>query len=78
MDYDIALELFTDNKIRCLAPLLVGKMNEALNYDLKFDSTLPKIFGLPALPKGTSEIEDTLNLERFDFLNSYVAKFDLF
>ena len=52
LDYDIALELFAANEIRCLAPLFVGKMNEVINYDLIFDSTLPEIFGLPALPKG--------------------------
>jgi len=32
-------------------------MNEALDYNLKFDSTLPKILGFPELPKGSNIVE---------------------
>lgn len=52
MDYEVAMEILEANSVSYLKPLFVGKMNDALNYDLKFDSTLPKILGLPALPKG--------------------------
>ena len=54
LDYDVAMEIFAANDIFYLKPLFTGPMNEALNYDLKFDSTIPKIYGLPALPKGKS------------------------
>eukprot|EP00795_Rhopilema_esculentum_P014123 gene14123-5117_t len=32
-------------------------MNEALNYSLAFDSTLPGLIGLPPLPKGSNRAE---------------------
>jgi len=52
LDCDVAMEIFVANDIFHLKPLFTGPMNEALNYELKFDSTIPKIYGLPALPKG--------------------------
>ena len=56
LDYDVALEIFKTYEIFHLKPLFVGRMNEALDYNLKFDSTLPKILGFPELPKGKRHI----------------------
>lgn len=52
MDYEVAMEILKANGVSYLEPLFVGKMNDVINYDLKFDSTMPNILGLPALPKG--------------------------
>ena len=49
MDYEVAMEILKANGVSYLEPLFVGKMNDALNYDLKFDSTMPNILGLPAI-----------------------------
>ncbi|XP_066910287.1 RNA-editing ligase 2, mitochondrial-like isoform X2 [Clytia hemisphaerica] len=57
LDYDVALDVFKTYEIFHLKPLFVGKMNEALDYNLKFDSTLPKILGFPELPKGSNIVE---------------------
>lgn len=57
LDYDIVMELFEAHGIFHLKPLFKGPMNEALNYDLKFDSTIPAIFNMPAFPKGSNIVE---------------------
>lgn len=52
LDYDVAMDIFKEYEVVYLKPLFKGPINEALNYDLKFDSTIPKLMGLPELPKG--------------------------
>ena len=46
------MEIFDTNGIFHLKPLFIGSMKEALEYNIKFDSTIPKIYGLPTLPEG--------------------------
>ncbi|XP_057316467.1 uncharacterized protein LOC130657490 isoform X3 [Hydractinia symbiolongicarpus] len=57
VDADAALKIFDDLGILYIKPLFIGPMNEALNYKLGFDSTIPSILGLPPLEKGTNKAE---------------------
>uniref|UniRef100_A0A7M5UZH0 RNA ligase (ATP) n=1 Tax=Clytia hemisphaerica TaxID=252671 RepID=A0A7M5UZH0_9CNID len=57
LDYEVALEIFKTNEIFHLKPLFVGRINEVFDYNLRFDSTLPKILGYPELPKGSNIVE---------------------
>ena len=52
IDYADAMKIFDDVGILYPKPLFIGKANEAANYDIKFDSAIPKQLGLPPLPKG--------------------------
>jgi len=57
LDYARAQELLTDVQILCVAPLFVGRYEAAMEYDVRFDSTLPRRLGLPALPAGSNPAE---------------------
>ncbi|XP_057316468.1 RNA-editing ligase 1, mitochondrial-like [Hydractinia symbiolongicarpus] len=57
VDGDEALKIFDDLGILYIKPLFIGPMNEALNYGLGFDSTIPAILKLPPLEKGTNKAE---------------------
>lgn len=50
LDYAEAIELFKEVDLLYARPLLIGSFQEALNYPLGFQSTLPALLGLPALP----------------------------
>lgn len=50
LDYEIALKLFQQAGIMAAAPLFIGKYNDALAYNIEFESTIPAILGLPKLP----------------------------
>ena len=54
LDYDVAMDLFERHNISYSKPLFKGPMNQALNWDLDFQSTLPNILGMPALPANTN------------------------
>jgi len=49
--YSEALELLRARGFLVAQPLLVGTLREALDYPLGFDSTIPKLLGLPPLPQ---------------------------
>lgn len=49
-DYDKAIHIFQQVVMMCAEPLFIGKYEEALTYNLGFDSTIPALFGLPKLP----------------------------
>jgi len=57
LDYDVAMGLFEKHHIFYSKPLFRGPMNEALNWDLNFQSTLPKILGMTELPAGSNIAE---------------------
>jgi Rnl2 family RNA ligase len=50
MDYDKALNLFQQVGMMGAEPLFIGRYEEALAYNLQFDSTIPALLGLPKLP----------------------------
>lgn len=47
--YEKAIKLFEAHHIFYAKPLLIGKMQAALNYDIVFNSTIPNQFNLPEL-----------------------------
>lgn len=49
-DYDKALKIFHQVDMMCAEPLFIGKYNEALAYNIEFESTIPALLGLPKLP----------------------------
>ena len=49
-DYDKALKIFQQVGMIGAKPLFIGKYEEALEYNLEFDSTIPSLLGLPQLP----------------------------
>lgn len=53
--YEEAMKVFKAAGINHLQPLFVGGLNAALNYPLKFNSTIPAILGLPPLEKNLTE-----------------------
>ncbi|MBD2338171.1 RNA ligase [Calothrix sp. FACHB-156] len=50
LDYEIALKLFQQVGMMASVPLFIGKYNDALAYNIEFESTIPAILGLPKLP----------------------------
>jgi Rnl2 family RNA ligase len=51
IDYAEAIQLFQVVNLLYAAPLFVGSYQEALNYPVSFQSTLPSLLGLPILPE---------------------------
>jgi len=49
VDYKKAIQLFETHNLLHAKPLLIGKMQAALNYDITFNSTIPKQLNLPEL-----------------------------
>ncbi len=49
-DYDKALKIFQQVGIMGAEPLFIGKYEEAMAYNLEFDSTIPSLLRLPPLP----------------------------
>ncbi|MBD2771109.1 RNA ligase family protein [Iningainema tapete] len=50
LDYDKAIKLFQQVGIMYSQPLFIGRYEEALAYNVEFDSTIPALLGLPKLP----------------------------
>jgi len=57
VDPEESIKIFQSNDINYMKSLFIGKMNEALTYQLGFDSTIPSIYKLPKLPKGSNKAE---------------------
>lgn len=49
MDYETAVSYFEQFGISYVKPLFIGKFNEALNFNIRLDSPVPKELGLPDL-----------------------------
>ncbi len=49
-DFNKALKIFQQVGMMAAEPLFIGKYEEALEYNLEFDSTIPSLLGLPQLP----------------------------
>lgn len=52
LDPETMFEFFEAVEMGYIKPLFVGTINEALNYEIGFDSTIPTLLGYPALQKG--------------------------
>lgn len=55
MDYVDALRLFKDNGILCAEPLFIGKYEQCLSFEFKFESTIPKKLGYPPIKGNIAE-----------------------
>jgi Rnl2 family RNA ligase len=50
LDYDKSLTLLQQVEMMSAQPLFIGKYEEALAYNIEFESTIPATLGLPKLP----------------------------
>ncbi|MCP2732249.1 RNA ligase family protein [Limnofasciculus baicalensis] len=50
LDYDNAIALFQEVGTIYAVPLFMGRYQDALTYNIDFDSTIPALLGLPTLP----------------------------
>jgi Rnl2 family RNA ligase len=55
LDFELVLKACHEADLMCAAPLFVGKYEQALDYELGFDSVLPAKFGLPAIANNKAE-----------------------
>jgi hypothetical protein len=55
LDYESAVSYFTQFEIPYAEPLLIGKFNEALNFNTRINSPIPAQFGLPVLEQNLIE-----------------------
>ncbi len=55
LDYETALLYFKRHNIFCAEPLLIGKFAEALNFNTRINSTIPKQLNLPELAENLIE-----------------------
>ena len=55
MNYDQAMKLFESHKLFYAKPLFTGTLEECFKFDIKINSTIPKLLGLPELPKNQCE-----------------------
>jgi hypothetical protein len=53
------MEFFDASGIPYARPLLVGTYTEAMNFPIRFDSTLPRLLELPGLPGGEKALTTT-------------------
>ncbi len=51
LDYEQAISFFEEVNLFHAAPLFIGSMGEAMDFDIAIPSTLPSLLGLPALAK---------------------------
>ena len=57
LDYVEVIKRCTEVGIFAATPLFVGKYEAAMEREIRFDSTIPRVLGLPALPAGTNLAE---------------------
>jgi len=55
LNYRTAMKLFKKYNIFCAQPLKEGPFDECIKYDIKFNSTIPALLGLPELPQNQCE-----------------------
>ncbi|BAZ17962.1 hypothetical protein NIES4071_98430 [Calothrix sp. NIES-4071] len=55
LDYDITLQVLQEVEMMRAEALFIGKFEQAFNYKIEFESTIPQIFKLPALPANKAE-----------------------
>ncbi len=57
LDFEQAQRILLAAGVPCVAPLFTGSFERATDFSPRFDSTIPKSLGLPALPTGTNLAE---------------------
>lgn len=55
LDYESSVAYFDEFKIFYAKPLLIGKFNEAMNFNIRINSAVPKEFNLPELQNNLIE-----------------------
>ncbi|REC42987.1 RNA ligase family protein [Chryseobacterium sp. 5_R23647] len=55
LDYEISVAYFQQFEIFHAQPLLIGKFNEAMNFNIRMNSSIPKGFNLPELQENLIE-----------------------
>lgn len=55
LDYESSVAYFKEFGIFHAQPLLIGKFNEAMNFNIRINSTIPKEFNLPELQENLIE-----------------------
>lgn len=55
MDYDKCIELFKSSGFLYAEPLVIGTLQDMVNFPLGFESTIPAKLGLPPLPGNIAE-----------------------
>lgn len=55
LDYSTAIEYFEKQNLLYVEPLLIGKLNETLNFDTYINSQIPNKLGLPSLENNLIE-----------------------
>lgn len=55
LDYESSVAYFKQFEIFHAQPLLIGKFNEAMNFNIRINSTIPKEFNLPELQENLIE-----------------------
>lgn len=57
LDFDRALELFAACGLFHARPLVEGTLAECFAFDIRVNSTVPALLGLPPLPRGQNQME---------------------
>lgn len=57
IDWEQARSVLTAANVPCVAPLRIGTYEQATDFPIRFDSTIPATLGLPALPAGSNLAE---------------------
>jgi len=55
VDYEVAMKIFQETDFFYAKPLFVGKYEDCLNFNIRFDSKIYENFGLPVLPANQAE-----------------------
>ena len=55
IDYEISIEAFKLARLLYAKELFIGKFEDAINYEIKFQSTIPKLFNLPEIKNNIAE-----------------------
>lgn len=55
IDYEISIEAFKSTKLLYAKELFIGKFEYAINHEIKFQSTIPKLLNLPEIKNNIAE-----------------------
>lgn len=72
LDYKKSIELFEKHEILHAKPLFIGKLNEALDFDIRIHSTLPKLLNLPELADNLGNLMEGIVIKPFEELNQKI------
>lgn len=55
VNFEDALQLFDEIELLHVKPLMIGSYTQAINYNNRFESGIPKMLGLPPIPNNLAE-----------------------